>query len=112
MPATIVRGSASPMSTFKCSSLSAPFTASADLTSPTRKSTFAKSSIDNEIAASGEALTHQRRLAGLFGFFEFLHFLNGWFGVEPRKHRRDLADLLPAAQRPAQERICRGLQPS
>src|SRR5450432_556044 len=45
IPATKVRGSASAMSTFKCSSLSAPLTRSADSTRPTRISTLAKSSM-------------------------------------------------------------------
>src|SRR5882724_10067554 len=44
IPAINVRGSASPISTFKCKSLSAPLTRSAETTSPTRRSTLAKSS--------------------------------------------------------------------
>src|SRR5579872_1793183 len=45
IPATIVRGAGSPMSTFKCSNLSDPFTRSADNTRPTRRSTFPNSSM-------------------------------------------------------------------
>ena len=51
MPATMVRGSGSPISTLRCSSLSAPLTGSAESTWPTRRSTLAKSS--NSIFGDG-----------------------------------------------------------
>ena len=75
---------ASPISTFRCSSLSAPFTGSAESTWATRRSTFAKSSmvivgVRRPSAAGGgvRLLAHHFVLPRLLYDFQLAHLLDG-----------------------------------
>ena len=94
----------SPMSTFRCSSLSAPLTRSADSTRPTRRSTLTKSSI-GDLRRSRAPRPRRRRLLAeqrvLFRgdrFFQRAHLRDRFLQFDAREDAGDLADLLPGLQ--------------
>ena len=97
-----------------CSSLSAPFTGSAESTRPTRMSTFTKSSMVILRGLFGGGLRRAGALpssaacrAG-FLLFERAHLLDGRLGLDAREHGRHLADLLARLQlAPLQARCSR-----
>ncbi len=99
----MVRGSGSPISTFRCRSLSAPFHALGELYFPYAKVDLREIVDRNEILRDfwlglrwcgfgGSA--DESCLAILFDFFHFLHFLNGGFRIETRKYARDRTDCV------------------
>src|ERR1022692_1016808 len=110
MPATMVRGSASPMSTFMCMSLSEFLTRSANFTRPTRRSTLAKSStaifwlagsagsgfLPSRTFCSAVTFSSSAEQDVLFGgdlFFQRPHGRDSFLQIDAREDGCDFADL-------------------
>src|ERR1035437_8346271 len=97
MPATMLLGLGSPMSMWRCSSLSDFGTAAAARTMPTRRSTFRKSSIVMCETGCG-AFPKTACWRAYFSNFQFFHFFDGDFWIGARENSGDGTQGLSGGQ--------------